>query len=97
VRVQLRRVLETDIADAALASKIDVLRQLVAKHQSEEEEDLFVRVERAFGDAELEVLGEEILNSRPPVWIVTTDATAIPRAFRRWRSRVTLAMPPTRD
>jgi hemerythrin superfamily protein len=95
VRAQLRRVLATEPGDAAIDTKIDVLRQLVQKHQGEEEGDLFVRVERALTGAELEVLGEEILNSRPPVWIVTTDAK--PPSQRGWRGRVTLAIPPTRE
>jgi hemerythrin superfamily protein len=92
VRAQLRRVLATETSDEAIDAKIDVLRQLVQKHDREEEEDLFLRVERALTDAELEVLGQEILNSRPPVWIVTTDKK--PPSQRGWRGRMTLAIPP---
>jgi hemerythrin superfamily protein len=92
VRVQLRRVLATNATDPQLEAKIDQLREMVLNHQREEESGLFAQVVEAMTDAELEVLGRELLASRPPIWIVTSDAQHA--QVRERFGRMTLPIPP---
>ncbi len=77
LRAQLRRVLATSVHDAAYPQRLEALRRLFARSVESEETDLFPRVEAALGQEELEALGAAILTSRPPVWMVTTEARAL--------------------
>jgi len=99
LRIQLRRVLEVDVADPSFGGRLDGLRTLFELHVSEQEDDLFKRVRAALGTAELGALGAEVLASRPPVWIVTREGPtpAGPRDGWALRSRVSVPIPPARD
>jgi len=101
LRVQLRRVLAASVDEPAFEEHVASLRALFERHAREEERTLFPAVERALGDAELELLGAEVLASRPPVWIVTTDRHALQRQGAGLQlqlgSRVSLPIPPARD
>lgn len=99
LRVQLRRVLAASVDEPAFEEHLVSLRMLFERHVREEERTIFPAVERALGAGELELLGAEVLASRPPVWIVTTDRHAPERqgAGLRLGSRVSLPIPPVRD
>jgi hemerythrin superfamily protein len=77
---QLRRVLATSTHDAAFQPRFEALRLLFAHAVESEETDLFPRVEAVLGREALEALGTVILASRPPVWVVTTEAHALLRS-----------------
>jgi hemerythrin superfamily protein len=98
LRIELRRVLETGVAEPSFVARIEALRALFEEHVSEEEAELFPRVERSVPKAELEVWGAEILASRPKVWIVTTEARTPMPSTQPWalRSRVSLPIPSSR-
>jgi hypothetical protein len=96
--VQLRRVLAARVGEPAFEEHIASLRTLFERHAREEERTLFPAVERALGSGELELLGAEVLASRPPVWIVTTEGHALqPNAGAQLSSRVSLPIPSVRD
>jgi hypothetical protein len=99
LRLELRRMLQTSASDAAFLERVTAFRALFDRHACEEERGLFAAVDAALSDAELEVLGGQVLASRPPVWMVTTEqqAPALARATRRLRSRVSLPIPPSRS
>jgi hypothetical protein len=73
LRTQLRRVLATSVHDAAFRPRSEALRLIFEHHVESDETDLFPRVERALGVAELEALGAGLEASRPPVWMVMTE------------------------
>jgi hypothetical protein len=99
LRLQLRRFLETDVGDVAFPDVLATLREVFDQHLRSQEEELFPRLEAVLGPVEVEALGEQVVASRPPVWIVTTDgrglagATGSP-APRALRTR--LSLPSTR-
>jgi hypothetical protein len=99
LKVELRRALASNPEDEAFAERVDALRRMFERHVREEEMHLFPRVDRALGDVDHEVLGAEILASRPPIWMVTTERTLPHRrgARAKLRSRVTLPIPAARD
>jgi hemerythrin superfamily protein len=99
LRIELRRVLEMSVSDPSFSQRIEALRVLFARHVRDEESELFPRVVVGVSDAQLEILGAEILASRPPVWIVTTEGRALVHSGSDWalRSSVSLPMPPTRE
>jgi len=76
LRVQLRRVLATRVQEPAFEPRCEALRLLFAQHVEAEETALFPRVEAALADSQLETLGADVLESRPPIWVVTTEARA---------------------
>jgi hypothetical protein len=82
LRVQLRRVLATRVQDAGFEPRAEALRLLFAHHVEVEEIALFPRVEEALGDSQLETLGADVLGSRPPIWLVTTEGRAHIRSSR---------------
>lgn len=82
LRVQLRRVLATRVQDAAFDPRSEALRLLFAHHVEVEESALFPQVEAALGDSQLETLGADVLGSRPPIWLVTTEGRAHIRSSR---------------
>jgi hemerythrin superfamily protein len=94
LRIELRRILETTVGKPSFGERIEALRALFAEHVYAEETDLFPRVVSAVSEAQRELLGAEILASRPPVWIVTTEARARVRSGSEWamRSRVCLVV-----
>ncbi|MBV9949510.1 MAG: hemerythrin domain-containing protein [Myxococcales bacterium] len=98
LRVELRRVLETSVSDRTFRERVQVLRELFERHVADEERKLFPRVAASLPDTQLELLGAEILASRPPVWIVSTEGRALVDAGGRWalRSSVSLPVPPAR-
>jgi hemerythrin superfamily protein len=98
LRIELRRMLETDLAEPSFDERIEALRALFEQHVSEEEAELFPRVERAAPVAQLEMWGAEILASRPKVWIVTTEARTPMLSGHRsaLRSHVSLPIPSLR-
>jgi hemerythrin superfamily protein len=98
LRVELRRMLETSVTEAAFDERIEVLRALFAQHVRDEESSLFPRVAGRLTHVQLEALGVEILASRPPVWVVTPEGRALVHSGDQWalRSRVSLPIPPSR-
>jgi hemerythrin superfamily protein len=100
LRVQLRRVLETDLGAEPIGERLETLRQMFERHVEREETDLFPRVEAALGRVEIEALGAEVVASRPSVWLVMREGQAMQRPGdpRVLRSRVSIPIPPsTRD
>ena len=98
LRIDLRRVLETSVVDASFGERVESLRALFSQHINEEEGELFPRVTHAVSVAQLAVLGAEVLASRPPVWIVTTEGRALVQSEGEWalRGSVSLPIPPAR-
>jgi iron-sulfur cluster repair protein YtfE (RIC family) len=82
LRVQLRRVLATHVQDPAFEPRSEALRLLFAHHVEVEETVLFPQVEEALADSQLETLGGDVLGSRPPIWLVTTEGRALIRSSR---------------
>lgn len=99
LRVELRRVLATSVSDASFEERLAALRSLFERHVAEEERGLFPRVERALAADALEQLGAEVLASRPPIWIVTTEGHPLPQGEEMLRlgTRVSLPIPPAHD
>jgi hemerythrin superfamily protein len=93
LRIELRRVLETSVGAASFAERIGTLRGCFAKHVRDEEAELFPRVVRAVSEAAREILGAEILASRPPIWIVTTEGGAHAPAGEDWGARRRVCLP----
>ena len=85
LRVQLRRVLATRVQEPAFEPRCEALRLLFAHHVEAEERALFPRVEAALADSQLETLGADVLGSRPPIWIVTTEARALIHSSKAMR------------
>ena len=54
----------------------EALRLLFAHHVETEETEMFPRVEALLPASELRALGVMVQGSRPPVWVVTTEAHA---------------------
>jgi hypothetical protein len=77
LRVQLRRVLATRVQDPAFEPRSEALRLLFAHHVEAEETSIFPRVEAEVADSHLETLGADVLGSRPPIWVVTTEGRAL--------------------
>lgn len=73
VRVELRRLLETDPAAPSFPQRVESARMRFEEHVREEEDTLFPRLERSASPEQLEALAEQIANARPPVWIVTPE------------------------
>jgi len=96
LRVVLRRVLATRVSDAAFVEHLRALRDLFRQHVRVEESELLPAVERALSPVELEMLGAEVLASRPPIWIVTSEGAALMHADDPFlaRTRVSLPIPP---
>jgi hemerythrin superfamily protein len=80
LRAQLRRVLATHVQEPAFQPRSEALRLLFAHHVEVEETAVFPRVEEALADSQLETLGADVLGSRPPIWVVTTEAHALIRS-----------------
>jgi hypothetical protein len=95
LRIELRRLLETNLGDAGFGARVEALRCLFAQHVDDEEGELFPKVVAEVSASELETLGTEILASRPPVWIVTTEGRDLVGSGDDWaiRSRVSLPIP----
>ncbi|MGA7119666.1 MAG: hypothetical protein WBY94_06180, partial [Polyangiaceae bacterium] len=87
LRIELRTLLKTSVGDRSFDERIAALRTLFAEHVRREEVDLFPRVSRGVSAAQRDVLGEEILASRPHVWIVTTEGEKPRDAANDWRLR----------
>ena len=85
LRAQLRRVLATRVQEPAFEPRSEALRLLFAHHVQAEETALFPRVEAALADSQLETLGANVLGSRPPIWVVTTEAHALIRSGKTRR------------
>jgi hemerythrin superfamily protein len=98
LRIELRRMLEASVSDASFRERIAGLRVLFERHVRQEEVELFPRFARAASDNQLQALGDEIIASRPPVWIVTTEGRALIQRNGEWslRSRVSLPIPARR-
>ena len=73
LRIELRRVLETNVGDDCFVEGLVSLRRRFAQHVHEEESAFFPRVSQEMPQPQLEALGTRILESRPPVWIVTSE------------------------
>jgi hemerythrin superfamily protein len=97
LRVQLRRVLETDVGAEPIGERLETLRQMFDRHVEREEADLFPRVEAVLGRLEIEALGAEVVASRPCVWLVMREGQALQRPGdpRVLRSRVSIPIPPS--
>jgi hypothetical protein len=99
LRIELRKLLETSVTDESFRERIASLRGIHAEHVKDEEVELFPRVACALPVADLEILGAEILASRPPVWIVTTEGRSLVQSEGEWalRGSASLPIPPARD
>jgi iron-sulfur cluster repair protein YtfE (RIC family) len=97
LRVQLRRVLETDVGHPSFRDRFHELRALFGQHVRAEEMHLFPSVEAAMGRAELEVLGAQVLASRPAVWIVTAESRPPATPAESWPVRSRVSLPAVRD
>lgn len=73
VRLELRRLLATDPAHPSFPDRVQAVRARFEEHVREEEESLVPRLERVARPEQLEALAARLSESRPPVWIVTTD------------------------
>jgi len=73
VRLELRRLLETDLADPSFALRVEAARMRFEEHVREEEGVLFPWLERTASPEQLDALAAVLSKSRPPVWIVTTE------------------------
>jgi hemerythrin superfamily protein len=95
LRIELRRMLETSVAEASFGEHIACMRGLFQEHVRHEEDELFPRFASAAPESQLQALGDEIVASRPPVWIVTTEGRALVQTNGEWalRSRVSLPIP----
>jgi hemerythrin superfamily protein len=95
LRIELRRMLEADFAGASFGERIAGMRVLFDRHADHEEQVLFPRFAQAASDSQRQALGSEIIASRPPVWIVTTEGRTLVRTKGEWalRSRVSLPIP----
>jgi hypothetical protein len=87
MRVQLRRVLECKIGHPSLDENVSALRALFDQHVADEEGGLFPAAEVALDAGDLELLGGEVLASRPPVWIVTTEGRQLVQSTDGWSLR----------
>jgi hemerythrin superfamily protein len=100
LRIELRRMLEASVADASFSGRISGMRKLFEQHARLEEGELFPRFAKVASKSHVQALGNEIVASRPPVWIVTTEgrgpATANAKAEWTLPSRVSLPIPARR-
>ena len=94
LRFELRRVLEASVADTSFGERMASLRKLFELHARHEEDELFPRFAQAASPSQLQTLGDEIVASRPPVWIVTTEGRSLVQSNGEWslRSRVSLEL-----
>jgi hemerythrin superfamily protein len=95
LRVELRRVLEASLGDESFAQRVASMRELFQLHVRREERELFPRIARAVSQSRLRALGDEIVASRPPVWIVTQEGRSLVQSNGEssLRSRVSLPLP----
>jgi hemerythrin superfamily protein len=95
LRIELRRMLEASVAEASFGERITGMRVLFDRHADHEERVLFPRFAQAASESQRQALGDEIIASRPPVWIVTTEGRALVQGNDEWalRSRVSLPIP----
>ena len=56
----LKRLIATDPDDASFAARVTALKELIAHHVKEEEEEMFPAVEAALGEGMFENLGTEM-------------------------------------
>jgi len=77
VRLDLRRLLETDPGDPSFALHVQAARMRFDEHVCEEEGVLFPWLERSVPPAELDTLAALLSKSRPPVWIVMTEGRVL--------------------
>ena len=98
LRTELRRMLEASVSEASFSERIAGMRVLFERHMRQEEEELFPRFASAAPESQRQSLGEEIVASRPPVWIVTPEGRALIQRSGEWslRSRVSLPIPARR-
>jgi hypothetical protein len=89
LRVQLRRVLASNVDDPTFPAAIEALRTSFDAHAREEEGELFPHLARSLSALDLELLGQEIAGARPPIWMVTSEGQPS-LDFARVRARVSL-------
>jgi hypothetical protein len=77
VRLELRRLLETDPGDPSFPLHVQAARMRFDEHVCEEEGVLFPWLERSVPPAELDALAALLAKSRPPVWIVMTEGRVL--------------------
>jgi iron-sulfur cluster repair protein YtfE (RIC family) len=77
VRLELRRLLETDPADPSFPLRVEAARMRFDEHVREEEGVLFPWLERSVPPAQLDALAAVLSKSRPPVWIVMTEGRVL--------------------
>jgi hemerythrin superfamily protein len=94
LRIELRRVLEASVTDPSFGERLASLHQLFELHACHEEGELFPRFAQAASPSQLQMLGDEIVASRPPVWIVTTEGRSLVQSNSEWslRSRLSLEL-----
>lgn len=96
LRVQLRRLLETNVGHALFADRLHELRDLFGQHVHAEETHLFPSVEATIRTADLDVLGARLLASRPAVWIVTAEGRPPAPAVEMWPVHSCVSLPAAR-
>jgi hemerythrin superfamily protein len=92
LRIELRRVIEADARDPSFDDRIAALKARFIQHVRDQEVELFPRVTREVSDAQREAIGAEILASRPPLWIVTTEGGALAHPGDEWAARSRLSL-----
>lgn len=72
----LRRLLSTSPADPTFKARVTALKELILRHVSEEEEELFPQVEEAVGDETLVPLAKRLKARFEEVYETGFDATS---------------------
>jgi len=57
---ELKRLLATDLEDDRFEARVKALLELFTSHADEEEQDLFPRIEKAFDEDELDIMGAQM-------------------------------------
>jgi hemerythrin superfamily protein len=96
LRVQLRRLLETNVGHARFGDRLRELRDLFGQHVRAEETHLFPSVEATIRAADLDALGAQVLASRPAVWIVTAESRPSAPVAETWPVRSCVSLPAIR-
>ena len=78
----VKRLLQTDPEDAAFKARVVAAKELIGHHVEEEEEEMFVKVRKAFDDDTLETLGKQMKKRFDEV-LAAGYANAVPKGFAK--------------
>ena len=80
--VALKRLLATDPESPQFKARVVACKELIEHHVKEEEEELFPKVEKKLGDAQLGELGKQ-MKTRFDEVVEAGFAAAVPKGFAR--------------